>query len=372
MLFLNVGAKHIKISEVVNFLIHNKTIENIRDLSFVTKDFFKHGLNRLLENELNYKIHRETSLTSENYYRNGYTFKKISSLFGTITLDVPRVRKKIMTFENIFSEIENAFSYYLLLLFSLGIKEKTIQFLFNTIFEEKISANKLTLHASSYLKDHKTISQNKILFDCKCILVTTYKHTDKSFVFVLSKSSTLCKMIGVYELENSYVESYIMIFKDLTKRGLKNIDYSIVDFDENLIAGIISIYKNIKIQISLPEFIKEQTKFISDINSKKLYRDKMRLIKESDSSNDAIKKYNRLLDGKSFLPYKKLFYTKVDHIFNFLDFPSSIRKKSYSLHSFNKYKRFIKTSLSNRNKFILNNLLSYIDFSIQVAEKTSQ
>jgi transposase-like protein len=339
----------------------------------ITKELFKFGMNRLLDESYYTQIERTFSDSNLKNYRNGLVKRIVSSPLGLVELDVPRDRYNRFKSHDVLKDVSKNFSYYITFLYSHGLALSHIRFLLHHLFEHDYSIFSLKKEITHHLSLHNLINPRKLDTNVDVMMMNFYtlKNSTDQFIIFSKRENDFYKVIGLYRAILPIKESLQFALNDLVNRQLLSIDFMIID-DVELIDIIINCYSMVQVQLSIPEFIKKQAKLIPDPELKQTYINKLKVILNASSYEKAIHDYHLLINDEAFQNYVDILFKRPEFLFNYLKQTHLSLKTKPSLHGFNAIKKRLNLSLTHNHIKKMHLLDEYIDFTIQNYDKYVQ
>lgn len=355
-----------QLKEFVDAQFETNEIYDFDKLLVATKEFFKFGVNRLIDEEFIKQLELLNRQSNKSSSRNGLIQKNVSSIFGRIDIDIPKDRDN-KTQIHLTNEINKEFSFYIMLLYSQGISLSQIQYLLFLLYHHDYSKYSLKAMIESHLKLHERIIDKNLPNHIDHIIITShyFKKIDKKYLFFLSKNDTTSEVIGFYEFDQNFIKTFSHSLSNLMLRGLRDISFITADLELDAFKVLHQTFKHTIIQVSVPEFIKNESRKVANIELQKKYQHRLKMIFNNTDYDSAIKKYNDLIHSNLFKKDSQFLYQDVEHLFQYKKMPLELQKKYYSVHSFNPFKKRLNKSLDHLHIHKMDLIYEYIDFSIQ-------
>jgi transposase-like protein len=302
----------------------------------------------LLDIEVEFFMRQNNELLpngKQRLVRNGYYQNTISTLFGLITFNVPRVRDNKYTDEKIIFtsiilrkiKLSNICINILLPgLWIMGFSTRGVGIFFTKIikiFTKGTSSSNISILSKDYLKKLIKDFNNQTFYGIRYLNI----YADAAYFHVKGIAKDLCiiailgatkegnkEILGLFEVKSESKEEWVRVFNNLIKRGLKEPDAVIGDGGKGLWAAVDEVFVNAK---KLQCWVHKVRDILSILPKKnKKYVKVLKVIQKIynvETKEEAIINFSKFkgLYNNLYPKAVKSIEDNLENLLNFLDFP---------------------------------------------------
>lgn len=347
-------------STIKNFLEHEKV---------TTEDLMKEMFESLLEIErdqfLGYPEGSRDKMTGNK--RNGYYERLIKNLKGSFSIKIPRDRhgEFIPVTLELLKKDQEDLKFLGYKLYAKGMSTRDISDVFQEVFETSYNPQNISNITKSF-EQHRLNWQARQL-DAEYYFVyidaihTKIRRTtvanEAIYVLVGLRTDLKRDVLGIYSIPQESAFGWKEVFKDIKSRGLNHFIMCIADGISNLESALHEVYPKTLLQKCVVHKMRNILLKCRAVDKPQIAQD-LKYIFDLDNPNhtlnEAKERIRLFLETwqKSYPHLKNKFQEPViDHYFEYLKFPISIRRLLYTTNWIERLNKHLRKVEKNKNSF---------------------
>ncbi len=325
-------------------LMKNKEITNAMELQEALKEMLKHGVESLMEAELDEELgyDRYDRKTPKTNYRNGKTSKVVRSDIGNVDIDVPRDRnsefesKLLGKNESDLSLIEDK----VISMYAKGMSTRDISSHIEEMYDMSLSAQSISRMTDKIIPKIEEWQNRVLQEEYAFVFMDAIHYKVKQNNRIVSKAAYVVigidyegykDVLGIWIGENESSKFWLKIMTDMQNRGVKRVQIFSVDGLSGFKQAILASYPESIIQRCIIHQIRASTRYVSYKDIKELMSD-LKGVYEASNEEEGYKNLGIFKDRweREYPTCVKSWYDNWDTISPFFEFSRDIRKIMYT------------------------------------------
>ena len=296
-----------------------------------------------MEEHLGYASHDHGSKETDNR-RNGYTSKKVRTVYGEVPISVPRDRDGSFEPQIIpkrsrdVSGIEDK----VLSLYARGMSQRDIAQTVNELYGFEISHETFSTVTDKVL-DQVTAWQNRplkpfytfLFVDCLYVTLRREYETKNCAVYVILgyDANGVKDMLGLWINETEGKHTWMQIFDEIKARGVEDVLFICMDGVSGLEEGARAIFPEVVVQRCIVHLVRQSVRYIPSKESKR-YTPHLKKIYGAPSLTAAQAEFERFKTAWSAYPGAvDVWVRNWNHVAHLFHYGSAVRKVMYTTNA---------------------------------------
>lgn len=335
------------ISEAIDLLVHKGVdLSTVLSEGGLLKQLTKRLVERALESEMDEHLgYNKYDRTDSANARNGVSQKNLITDNGLITIDVPRDRQ---------AEFEPAIipkrqvrvdglDQKILSLYAKGISLSDIKLQIQELYGADISESLISKITDDIMDDVRAWQSRPlesvypiVFFDCLVLKVRQDKRIINKAVYVALGIDLSGKkdILGLWMNENEGAKFWLGNFTEMKNRGMQDMLIACTDNLTGMSEAISAVYPKCEHQLCIVHQIRNSLKYVSYKDRKKLVADLKPIYTActEEEAHLALEFFDSKW-SKQYPQIAKSWYSNLDNLMIFLQYPESIRKVIYTTNA---------------------------------------
>ena len=346
-----------------------KTLDDVVGKNGLMKRLLKDVIQQLLEAEMDEHLGREKyerdeeTKAQEKNYRNGYSKKNINTLYGEVSIDVPRDRnaefnpQAIRKYETDCNDLDKK----IIGLYARGMSTRDIQSELEDLYGIDVSPSMIS-KITDKVMGAAAEWQNRMLDSIYPIVYMDAVHFKvRDEHRIVTKAAYICigidmngykDILGIWIGEAEGAKFWLSVCNDLSNRGVKDILIACMDGLRGLPEAIKSVFPKVCIQNCIIHQIRNSMKYVSYKHRKEFMRD-MKKVYQADTEEIALAQLDDLKEKwqQSYSSVIDSWYDNWDKLSTYFNFTKEIRKMIYTTNALEGFNRQLRKFTKIRTVF---------------------
>lgn len=339
-------------------------LENKADLEYVREQFFKRGVEALLNAELTAHLgyQKGEEPLAENM-RNGYSEKTLKTAAGEQRIKVPRDRAStfdpitVPKHQSMSQELEDCIQ----LLYAKGMSNADIVDFVNETYGISYSSSQVSIITNQLLSDIKTWQSRPLEDQYAVIWIDAIHYKIRQEGKVISKACMIVlginmsgqqDILSMHIVETEKATAWMSILDELKSRGVKDILFLCSDNLPGLDKAIEAVYPQSIRQICIVHQVRNSLKYVSYKERKGVVKS-IKAIYQADNESMALDAFEQFKNewGSKYHLAVKSWENNWDNLTAFLNYPLEIRKLIYTTNIIESFNASLRKYTRNKKVF---------------------